>query len=65
MMYHGRNYLFGKNDNILEDVELFSKLDANTIKDFSNIFFLKKNMNVFIYGYEIDQSNVAKIINEF
>jgi len=65
MMYHGRNYLFGKNDNILEDVELYSKLDANTVKDFSNIFFLKKNMNLFIYGYEIDQSNVAKIINEF
>ena len=65
MLYHGRNYLFDNKENILEDVELFSKLDANTIKDFLNTFFLKKNMNLFILCNDIDQSNIAKIINEF
>jgi len=65
MMYHGRNYLFGKNENILEECNLFSKLDGNTIKDFCNIFFIKKTMNLFIFGNDIDQSSVAKVVNDF
>jgi hypothetical protein len=65
MLYHGRNYLFGKNENILEECNLFNKLDSNTIKDFCNIFFIKKTMNLFIFGNDIDQSSVAKIVNNF
>jgi predicted Zn-dependent peptidase len=65
MLYHGRNYLFGKNENILEECNFFSKLDGNTIKDFCNIFFIKKTMNLFIFGNDIDQSSVAKVVNDF
>lgn len=65
MMYHGKKYLYGKKENILEEVDIICKLDAKTIKDFCNYFFLKKNLNIFIYGTDIDASNTAKIVNEF
>jgi zinc protease len=65
MMYHGKRYLFNKEDNILNEVDIIFKLDGKQIQDFCNNLLLKKNMNVFIYGYEINQSDVAKIINEF
>ena len=65
MMYHGKKYLYGKKENILEEVDIISKLDAKTIKDFCNTFFLKKNLNIFIYGTDIDASKTAKIVNEF
>jgi MoaA/NifB/PqqE/SkfB family radical SAM enzyme len=42
-----------RNENILEECNLFSKLDGNTIKDFCNIFFIKKTMNLFIFGNDI------------
>jgi predicted Zn-dependent peptidase len=65
MMYHGKNYLFNKNKNIIEELEFISKLNSKNIKDFSNIFFIKKNLNIFIYGNDIDQSQYVNIINEF
>jgi predicted Zn-dependent peptidase len=65
MMYHGKKYLYGKEENILEEVDIISKLDAKTIKDFCNTFFIKKNLNIFIYGTDIDASKVAKTVNEF
>jgi len=65
MMYHGKKYLYGKEENILEEVDIISKLDQKTIKDFCNTFFIKKNLNLFIYGTDIDQSKLAKIVNEF
>jgi len=40
-------------------------LTPKIIKDFAIDFFLKKNMNLFIYGNDIEQSQVAKIINIF
>jgi predicted Zn-dependent peptidase len=65
MMYHGKKYLYGKEQNILEEVDIISKLDSKTIKDFCNSFFIKKNLNIFIYGSDIDQSKLANIVNEF
>jgi hypothetical protein len=65
MMYHGKKYLYGKKENILEEVDIISKLESKTIKDFCNYFFLKKNLNIFIYGTDIDASKTAKIVNEF
>jgi len=65
MMYHGKNFLFNKNKNIIEELEFISKLNSKNIKDFSNIFFIKKNLNIFIYGNDIDQSQYVNIINEF
>ncbi len=65
MLYHGKKYLFGKDTNIISEIDIVSKLDAKTIKDFCNTFLIKKNMSVFIFGYDIEQSDIAKVINEF
>ena len=45
MMYHGKKYLYGKEENILEEVDIISKLDAKTIKYFCNSFLVKKNQH--------------------
>ena len=38
---------------------------AKIINNLTNKLFLRKNLNVYIYGNEINQSNIAKIINDF
>ena len=65
MLYHGKKYLFNKQNNILEEVEIILKLDAIKIKEFTNKFYLKKNLSVFVYGNDLDQSKYTKIINDF
>jgi predicted Zn-dependent peptidase len=65
MMFHGYNYLYDRKYNILDTVEFINNLKPKNIKDFAIDFFLKKNMNLFIYGNDIEQSQVAKIINIF
>ena len=59
------NYLYNRKNNIFDSVNFINKLTPKAIKDFSIDFFLKKNINLFIYGNDIDPSNVAKIINIF
>jgi predicted Zn-dependent peptidase len=65
MMFHAYNYLYNRKNNIFDSVNFINKLTPEIIKDFSIDFFLKKNMNVFIYGNDIEQSQIAKIINIF
>ena len=65
MLFHGLNYLYNKKYNIYDSVNFINKITPKIIKDFSTEFFLKKNMNVFIYGNDIEQSQIAKIINIF
>jgi len=65
MMFHAYNYLYNRKYNIFDSVNFINKLTPKAIKDFSIDFFLKKNINLFIYGNDIDPSNVAKIINIF
>ena len=65
MLFHGYNYLYNRKNNIFDSVNFINKLTPKAIKDFSIDFFLKKNINLFIYGNDIDPSNVAKIINIF
>ena len=64
-LFHGLNYLYNKKYNIYDSVNFINKITPKIIKDFSTEFFLKKNMNVFIYGNDIEQSQIAKIINIF
>jgi len=65
MLYHGKRYLFNNEINILSEVDIVSKLDSKMIINFCNSFLLKKNMSVFVFGNNIEQSDLAKIINEF
>ena len=65
MMFHAYNYLYNRKNNIFDSVNFINKMTPEIIKDFSIDFFLKKNMNVFIYGNDIEQSQIAKIINIF
>jgi len=65
MMFYGYNYLYNRKNNIFDSVNFINKLTPKIIKDFSIDFFLKKNMSVFIYGNDIEQSQIAKIINIF
>jgi len=65
MLYHGKKYLFGKQVNILEEIDNIEKIDAKTIRDFSNEFFIKKNLSIFIFGNDINQSDLAKVVNDF
>ena len=65
MMFYGYNYLYNRKNNIFDSVNFINKLTPEIIKDFSIDFFLKKNMSVFIYGNDIEQSQIAKIINIF
>jgi predicted Zn-dependent peptidase len=65
MLYHGKRYLFNNEINILSEVDIVLKLDSKMIINFCNSFLIKKNMNVFVFGNDIEQSNLAKIINEF
>ena len=65
MLYHGKRYLFNNEINILSEVDIVSKLDSKMIINFCNSFLLKKNMSIFVFGNNIEQSDLAKIINEF
>jgi predicted Zn-dependent peptidase len=64
MMYHGTNYLFNKEYNINDELNIIKELDSKKIKNFCDNFFIKKNMNIFVYGNNIDPSDLSKVINE-
>ena len=65
MMYHAKKYLFKRSENLFEEINIMAKLDSTTIKNFCNSFFQRRNLNIFINGYDIDQSKLSKIVNEF
>jgi len=65
MVYHGKKYLFNKQINILKEVDIVSKLNAAEINNFCKSFVNKKNMSIFVFGYNIEQSDLAKVVNEF
>jgi predicted Zn-dependent peptidase len=65
MTYHGANYLFNKDYNIVDELDTLKKLDAKIIKNFCNNFFTKKNMHLFVYGSNINASILANLINQF
>ena len=65
MKYHAKKYLFDKQNNIYEEVKNVKNINSKLINQFCNDFFVRQNLNVYIYGNSINQSDLAKIINEF
>jgi hypothetical protein len=65
MKYHGKKYLYEKTDNIYDEMKYIKNINAKLINDLTNKLFQKKNLNIYIYGNELNQSNIAKIINDF
>jgi predicted Zn-dependent peptidase len=65
MKYHGKKYLYEKTDNIYDEIKYIKNINAKLINDLTNKLFQRKNLNIYIYGNELNQSNIAKIINDF
>jgi predicted Zn-dependent peptidase len=65
MKYHAKKYLFDKQDNIYDEIKNVKNINPKMINQFCNEFFIRNNLNLYIYGNSLNQSDLAKIINEF